>query len=408
MKIIKHKNKLNFIFSKVISAAGIVLLTYTITSLFDTKVSAIFFKDFIVLGFISILATFGLPTLVLIDNKVKFLKKNGVRESLYLFSFLCSVLFFISCYIVLGIFDFFSISILVLAFPIQSSCLFFAALLKSKGLINLGGVTEPGIISFISCISIITMGVSSIESVISIYLYCSILVVFFQLCILIGIKTFKVSKNIRYYRLVFILYRKSYHLFLSSIYVYLNTWAITLVISTNDKLLVLYNVAVRTASIFNFLINSLNNFFMIKSGGVDKKLALQLGLERISRQVKVQRVILYVFLFFMTLLFIFKSNLESSFKFDVLIFLMCIQSIVSYLFFGPIGALCISLGYLQYSHMINLTIFLLQVLVTFIYILVGVTDEKLLLFLIFICQFLIAFKDVVYKLCIEKIKKQLY
>lgn len=60
----------------------------------------------------------------------------------------------------------------------------------------------------------------------------------------------------------------------------------TFVISSNEKVFVIYNVAVRTASVFNFIINSLNNYFMIKSTGLNRKEQFEFGIKNITRQKK--------------------------------------------------------------------------------------------------------------------------
>lgn len=197
-------------------------------------------------------------------------------------------------------------------------------------------------------------------------------------------------------------------MFLSSIYVYLNTWVVTFVISSNEKVFVIYNVAVRTASVFNFIINSLNNYFMIKSTGLNRKEQFEIGIKNITRQKKSQRPILYIMVVFIIFSFLFKNVFESLGSFDIFVFVICMQSVFSYLIIGPTGALCTSLGYLKYSHNVNLLIFLMQLLFSSAYYFMGMSGYNELVSLIFICQFLIAAKDWIYKLCLNKIKEQLY
>ncbi|MFB1101271.1 hypothetical protein ACEWGJ_01710 [Vibrio diabolicus] len=399
---------IEFLVSKVFSAFGVVLLTYIVSSKFDIITSADFFKSYIILGFVSILSTFGLSTLVIIDRKLKIMPGEHCRYFLYLVSLLvCLVLSGFLVYI-FGEFDLISINYLILSFPFQSLCLFLSSLLKSRGLINFGSLTEPGSISLLSAIYAFSLEANDPDHLMAIYFIFSIFVVVFQLIVSFYIRTFKFPQKNKYFFKFWILLSKSYHLFLSSIYVYLNTWVVTFVISSNEKVFVIYNVAVRTASVFNFIINSLNNYFMIKSTGLNRKEQFEFGIKNINRQKKIQRPILYLMVVLIIVLFFCKDIFESLISFDVFVFTICMQSVFSYLIIGPTGALCTSLGYLKYSHNVNLFIFLMQLFLSSAYYFIGMSSYNELVSLIFLCQFLIAAKDWVYKLCLNKIKEQLY
>ncbi|AUV87422.1 hypothetical protein [Vibrio campbellii] len=397
-----------FLSSKVFSAFGVVLLTYLVSERFDVNTSSDFLENYIVLGFFSIISTFGLSTLVIIDRKLKIMPGEHYRYSLYLFALVfCLGLsgFFVFMLIK---FDLIPLNYVILSIPFQSLCLFLSSLLKSRGLINIGSLTEPGVISLLSAFYVFSFDVVDSEHLMLSYFLFSIVIVFSQLLISFYIGTFKVPYRKKYFLSFWLLLRKSYHLFLSSVYIYLNTWVVTLVISSNEKLFVIYNVAVRTASVFNFIINSLNNYFMIKSNGLNLKEQFDLGMEKIERQTISQRPILYLLVGVMTLLFFCRDTFESFISLDVIVLLICMQSVFSFLIVGPTGALCISLGYLKYSHAVNFLILMVQLLFSCLYYIFEVSSYSALISLVFICQFLIAAKDWIYKLCLNKIKEQLY
>ncbi|EGR3402167.1 hypothetical protein DMN98_02565, partial [Vibrio parahaemolyticus] len=166
-----------FLVSKVFSAFGVVLLTYIVSSKFDIVTSADFFKSYIILGFVSILSTFGLSTLVIIDRKLKIMPGEHYRYSLYLVSLLVCLASsgFLVC--IFSELDLISINYLILSFPFQSLCLFLSSLLKSRGLINFGSLTEPGSISLLSAIYAFSLEVNDSDHLMASYFIFSIFVV---------------------------------------------------------------------------------------------------------------------------------------------------------------------------------------------------------------------------------------